>query len=309
MSLVFYEPGDVLYYPKWNVPSDKTISVTDRKIYFHRSRKIYTRYLFADLLDVLAREMHENVANDLDNVICIWGHEGVGKSHLAYWVAKKYNPNFDMEKSYTLSFEELLTKVQEYDGADEGAIFWLDEATNISNNRDWMLSDNKAFITMLEMFRSRKWCLLLCIPDYNRLDVYLREQRIRYSLHAEVLDWEHNPEKRRGYFELSRMDYRTSSGYRNIDKIGYGKFPQIPPGDAEQYLRIKNRTQNTKLSELYDEKHKKTRITELGRLNRKLILRLYEEDRMSYDDISELTGLTASTIKGYLSQARKERGE
>jgi len=307
MSMVFYEPGDKVYYPIWNEKSDKQMTVKDREVIFHKSGKVYTRYLFEDLLDILVEEMHENVRNDLDNVICCWGSEGVGKSALAYWIAKKYDPDFDMEKAYTLSFEELLTKIHEYDNADEGSVFWLDEATNIANNRDWMGRDNKQFITMLEMFRSRKWCLILCIPDYYRLDVYLREQRVRYSLHAEILGWEHNPTPNRGYFELKRLDYRKSKGYRNIDTVGYGKFDRIPAGDAETYKSIKERTQNSKLTEMYEEKNKKTRISELAKMNRKLILRLYEEDKMSYEQISEITGLTASTIKGYLSQARKER--
>ncbi len=307
MSMVFYTKGDEVYYPRWNIKSGKKLVVKDRKIYRYRSGKFYTRYLFENLLDTLVEEMHENVANDLDNVICIWGHEGTGKSNLAYWVAKKYDPNFDMKRSYTLSFRELLDKIHEYDNADEGTVFWLDEATNISNNRDWMQSDNKAFVTMLEMFRSRKWCLILCIPDYHRLDVYLREQRIRYSLHAEVLEWETQTEKRRGYFELTRMDYRTSSGYRNNIVVGYGEFSRIPAEDAQKYLQIKEETQNSKLNELHDEQHKKTRISELGKMNRKLILRLYEEDHMSYDQIAEITGLNKKTLGAYLTQARKER--
>lgn len=309
MSLVFYEKGDQLNYPRLNVESGKKITVLDRRIYVHPSGKIFTRYLFDDLLNTLVQEMHENVADDLDNVICVWGAEGSGKSNLAYWIAKKYDPDFDMRKSYTYSFDDLLTKIHEYNDADEGSVFWMDEATNISNNRDWMRSDNKQFITMLEMFRSRKWCLILCIPDYYRLDVYLREQRVRYSLHAEILDWEHNPEKKRGYFQLTRMDYRTSSGYRSENVVGYGKFDRIPAEDNRIYVQIKEETQNNKLSEMYDAKNKKTRMDKLSSLNKKLILRLHEEENMSYEDIAAFTDLTVGTVKMYCSHARKERGD
>lgn len=31
----------------------------------------------------------------------------------------------------------------------------MDEATDIASNRDWMKTDNKSFIQMLEMMRSR----------------------------------------------------------------------------------------------------------------------------------------------------------
>lgn len=309
MSIAFYEKGDVLNYPKWNVESKKKLTVQDRMIYIHDSGKIYTRYLFENLLDLLVEEMHENVENDLDNVVCIWGAEGSGKSNLAYWLAKKYDPNFDIERSYTYSFDDLLNRIHDCEDADEGSVFWMDEATNISNNRDWMHTDNKQFITMLEMFRSRKWTLILCIPDFNRLDIYLREQRIRYSLHAEVIDWENNPEKKRGYFQLTRMDYRTATGYRSENVVGYGKFDRIPEGESERYRKIKEETQNTKLNEIYDNKNKKTRMDQMSALNRKLILRLYEEDHLSAEEISEITGLTVGTVNVYMSKARKERDE
>lgn len=309
MSMIIYDQGDKVYYPQWQKPSGKQITVQDRYLHVYPNGKHYFRYLFSDLLDVLVQEMHENVENDLDNVLCIWGHEGSGKSHLAYWIAKKYNPNFDIEKSYTLSFEDLLTKIHDYDDADEGAIFWLDEGTNIANNRDFMQKDSRAFITMLEMFRSRKWCLLFCIPDYNRMDIYLREQRVRYALHAEETFWEHAPTRSRGYFQLTRMDNRSSGGYREKINVGYGIYPKIPDEDLQIYNRIKNETQNSKLNELYDNKNKKNRTEKLTLLNKKLILRLYENDQMSYEEISEYTGLSLATIRQYCSDARKERGD
>ena len=42
-------------------------------------------------------------------------------------------------------------------------------------------------------------------------------------------------------------------------------------------------------------------------MNRKLILRLYEEDHLNYDQIAEITGLNRKTLGAYLTQARKER--
>ena len=306
MRMVFYEPGDTVYYPVWNIKTSKELKVKDRKINFYkRSGKMYTRYLFENLLDVLVQEMHENVEDDLDNVLCISGAEGSGKSNLAYWVEKKYDPNFDMEKSYVYSFDDLLTKIHEYGEADEGSIFWMDEATNISNNRDWMHTDNKQFVTMLEMFRSRKWCLILCIPDYNRLDVYLREQRVRYSLVAEYQDWEHSPEKSRGYFKLTRMDTKSSNGFRRKNVVGYGCFDRIPAEDARKYKEIKLGTQNNKLTEMYDEKNKKDRNERMAAANRRMMLALHENGK-SYEEIAEMTGIGVRSVQTYISKAKKE---
>ena len=307
MGIPVFEVGDVVYYPhpRQMIKNDKPMTVIDRYVRLYPSGKIYIRYLYDDLLQRLAEEMHENIENDFDNVVCIWGAEGSGKSVLAYWLAKTYDPDFDMAKSYVYSFDDLLNKIHDSD-ADEGSIFWLDEATNISNNRDWMIRDNKTFIKMLEMFRSRKWTLLLCIPDFNRLDVYLREQRIRFSLHAEILAWQGSPEKKRGYFELRRVDVRNA--YRQEEVVGFGKFPNIPEGDREKYAEIKSMTQNSMLQEMYDRKNGGGRDAKGGKALRLLILEL-RENGMSVADIAAKTNLAEQTIMNYCRQARRERGD
>ncbi len=307
MGMAIYEKGDFLNYPEPFVESKVKMEIIDRKVRIYPSGKYYIRYLYKDLLDKLIDEMHQNIKDDLDNVVCIWGPEGSAKSTLAYWLAKKYNPNFDMKKAYTYSFDDLLNKIHELDD-DKNQIFWLDEATNISNNRDWMHKDNKAFITMLEMFRSRGWTLILCIPDYNRLDVYLREQRIRYALHTEWLDWEGAPVKNRGYFSLVRIDTR-SKGFRQEQFVGYGKFEKIPDEDVDEYRAIKESTQDEKLNEMYEAKMSKTAKNKTAAANRKLILRLRENDGMSPEEIAEFTGLSVGTIYNTLTKAKKERDE
>lgn len=305
MGLVVYEKGDWLNYPEPFVESKTKMQVIDRAIRVYPSGKWYIRYLYDGLLDILADEMHKNIEDHLDNVVCIYGSEGSGKSHLAYWLAKKYNPNFDMEKSYTYSFDDLLIKIHEFED-DKNAIFWLDEATNISNNRDWMRRDNKAFITMLEMFRSRGWTLILCIPDKDRLDVYLREQRVRYLLHADWLNWEEQPEIRRGYFGLFRVDTKTA-GYRKEKFVGYGEFDVIPEDDEKIYNSIKQRTQDAKLNEMYEQKNQKSVREKASTAQRKMILHLSEERGMTLNEIAELTGLSYGTVANNLSKAKKER--
>lgn len=308
MGRIVLEKGDKVYYPHpLNLtPNDRPMTVADRMIHFYPSGKIYIRYLLDGLLDQLVREMHENVENDFDNVIGIWGREGTAKSTLGYWVLKKFCPDFDMEQCYVPSFEDLLKKIHD-SNAREGAVFWLDEATNLASNRDWMNVDNKTFIKILEIFRSRKWTLILCIPDINRLDKYLREQRIRYTLHTEILDWESNPNKMRGYAELRRVD--VQSNFRSEQVVGYLKFPDIPPEDKAKYLAIKKSTQEDIIEEMYEKKNRRSgRDSAGGKALRRLLLQR-KEAGMSIAEIAAETGLAEQTVKQYCSMARRERGD
>lgn len=304
--MVIYEPGDVVYYPHpmRRQKTKKTMKVIDTwSKYYPSSGKWYIRYLYDGLMDCLVQEMHENVEKDLDNVICIWGAEGSGKSVLAYWLAKTYDPGFDMEEGYVYSFDDLLARVNESNGADTGRVFWLDEATNISNNRDWMRQDNKAFITMLEMFRSRKWTLIMCIPSFYRLDVYLRENRVRYALHAQILEWDSTKREQRGYFELTRIS--VNNGYRSEDKVGYGFFPDIPDEDREAYAKIKKGTQDDKLREMYEKKNGEDRNRQ-GYVIQDLILEKKERGE-TVAEIAAQTGYSEQTVMNLCTKARKRR--
>lgn len=309
MGMLLLKAGDTVYYPHPMdfTPNDRPMKVLDRKIYFHNSGKIFVRYLFDGLLDEMVREMHENVEQDFDNVICICGREGSGKSSVGYWILKKFDPDFDMKECYVPSFDDLLTKIRE-SKAREGAVFWLDEATNIASNRDWMNVDNKTFIKILEIFRSRKWTLILCIPDINRLDKYIREQRIRYILNVEILDWEKCHEQTRGYAELRRIDVK-SNNYRSEQVVGYMKFPDIPPEDKAKYQSIKKTTQEDIIEDMYEKKNRRSgRDTAGGKALRMMLLQK-RESGMSVSEIAEETGLAEQTVMNYCRQARRERGD
>ena len=58
--------------------------VLDAQIKMYRSGKFFIQYLYKDLLQKLAEDMHQNVKADYDNVVMIEGGEGSGKSNLAW---------------------------------------------------------------------------------------------------------------------------------------------------------------------------------------------------------------------------------
>ena len=309
------EAGDTLKYPQMKLLKpdnpEVNLAVIDRKIYRYRSGKIYVSYLYDGLDGALVKEMHANIDDHLDNLIVIHGFEGTGKSHMAYHLAKLFNPDFDIRKNYIYEFSEFLSRVTDDLDSPPGTVYWLDEASNIASNRDWMHTDNKEFIKVLEMFRSRGWTLILCIPQLDRLDLYIRETRARYLIRTAVMSWDSDKRssKKRGYFSLERVDF--SNNYRSVKKVGFGEFPPIPEPDLSVYEKIKLESQTKKIQQLNAMKEAKMaggRNEQLGKKFRKLVLEMSEMG-CSYERMAEITGMSKDSMVQYAYKARKEREE
>lgn len=241
MTSGILDKGDVVWYPNPNTPGvGKPLKVLDRQVIIRTGgAKSYVRYLYDGLLEAVAGTMRYNIQRDYDNLIVITGKEGSGKSNLAYSLCKAYDPRFSIEDGYVYEYDGFMRRLDEMveGGQDKGKVFWLDEATNIASNRDWMHSNNKQFIQLLEMMRSRGWTLILCIPSFERLDIYIREQRVRMVLTALQTSWDFDPETKRGYFELKTPI--TSYDKRYFKTAGYGTFPPMDAEAKAKYEAIK----------------------------------------------------------------------
>lgn len=302
---IVYDIGDDVGYPHFGDVGGRRMTVLDRNVIIYRSGKSYVEYLLDGLLEHLAEDMHTNVEKDFDNLIVVAGKEGSGKSNLAYHLCKLYDPDFNVEDGYIYEFHAFIEKLTENQGGDRGKIFWMDEATNIASNRDWMKNDNKTFIQMLEMMRSRGWSLVMCIPSVERLDVYIREFRLRYLLVTKEMKWENNQTFGRGYVEiklpLKNDRWRT---------IGYARFPQMSKDEKEKYEQIKMSHQDEKIQEIQrkveKEKRTKSRFEQDRKNIRTLVLYAYESGR-TYNEIAQMLGCSRENVKLLLRQARDER--
>ena len=305
MGIVIYEKGDVLHYPRPFDPTGKEMIVEDYHLdYYKKTGKYYIRYLYSNLLDLIAQDMHENIEDDMDNIIAVVGGEGVGKSTLIYNLLKKFKPDFEVEDVLVRNFRDFVEKAQDWDA--HSGIFWFDEATEVSNNRDWMRDNNKQFIKILEKCRSKNGTLILAIPSYDRLDVYLRECRVRHILHAQRLDWEHRREVKRGYFQLTKIEYKGD--FRDEIKVGYGMFDDIPKDDRDRYVKAKAEFQDADLADILVKLQEKETRGQKGRALEKMIYNLRQEGR-SVDEIAGMTGLTKETVMVYASKEKRRRKE
>lgn len=282
-------------------------TVEDVQVIRYPSGKIFIRYLFSDLMELLIDDMKKNIRNNFDNVVVVCGAEGSGKSNLAWQVCHAFNPTFDLTTNYIYSSEDFRDKLKE--GSDLKSTFWMDEGSNIANNRDWQSLGNKDFISILEMMRSRGWTLVFCIPSFERLDVYIREHRIRYLLECKPMRFNSDETQvERGYFELKK---KTDLGFVTI---GCGRYDPIPPDVKKTYEQIKLEAQEKKIEAVTSReepgsKYKK-KYEEKAKEMDAVMLQLWDSKTCKREELMTMFGIVSEQVfYNRISKARKAHGK
>lgn len=279
----------------------------------HKSGRYFTQYLYKDLLDLLAKDMLENVKRDYDNVLLATGGEGSGKSGVMYWILRKFkelrtgswDDETDVADAYTYNMDFMRERMMSDDFGS--GFFWMDETTQIASNRDWQSNDNKDFISMLETFRSKKFFFGGCAPKLERVDVYLREFRMRYHVHVQPMSFPKIGYMPRGIFELSKRNPQSGE----MEHVGYGLYPDMPESAKNVYLPLKEKCQDdlrqkistggkgNKYKGMYESERKK---------NNEIMLQLHDLRLVEDSELMRLFGYdNRGTFANALSTARQRR--
>lgn len=278
------------------------LTIEDYSIVHHASGKPFIRYLCTDLLEKLAEDMRSNISADYDNLVLIEGNEGSGKSNFTWQLCKAINPDFDFKRQLTYTVDDLKTRLQ--GGDDKHSVFWLDEAYDIANKRDWNTDRNKMFVTLLVKMRSRGWTLMMDVPRFEDMDVYIRDHRARYVITCCPCDFKHSGYKERGYFELKKRD---KSG--RWQHIGYGEYDRMPEDVDAEYRAVKESSQDRSLKALSEDgtspgaRYRKKYEDQSRRLN-KAVLMLHDAG-ISREDIMDTLGITQKTYYNMLEKGKK----
>ena len=304
MRIVMDGEGDVRRTPIGD------LTIRDSQFLTYPNGKFFIRYLYDDLIEKLAEDTHRNLQNDYDNIIVVAGPEGSGKSNLAWQICRAIDPEFDVSKQYVYdmdSFKEELAK-----GGERKPTWWMDEGSNLANNREWQSQDNRDIVSLLEMMRSRGWTMVICIPREERLDKYIRENRIRYMLHCSPMKFSHHGFKERGYFELKKRNNRDG-----FDLVGYGEYSQIPADEKKRYEEIKWQSQQKKIKQIIDGDEKKPSngskykkmYEEERRSRREIMLRMHESGTDT-QHLMDLFGIDSKqTFYNQINKAKRENNE
>ena len=208
--------------------------VLDEKLLIYpKSGKFFIQRLYKDLLQKLAADMHNNVADNFDNIVMVSGGEGSGKSNAAFQILQAYSPGFDMNSTYVYNMDGIRERFAMKDYG--GGLFWMDETSQIASNRTWQSDDNKDLVSILETSRSKGFTIVGCVPKLDRVDLYLRETRMQYHIICHPMNFPSIGYKKRGVFELYKRNRETL----NMDHVGYGLYDPMPPEASAIYEPIK----------------------------------------------------------------------
>lgn len=269
--------------------------------------KPFIQYLYDDLLGLLVKDMHNNVDQKFDNVLLAVGGEGSGKSSFMWNLCSRYDPErFDVEQSYTYDMDVLRDRFANRDFGN--GIFWLDETTQVASNRDWQSRDNKDFVDILETMRSKRFLFAGCAPKLERVDVYLRDFRMRYLVKCMPFTF---PKpygyKRRGYFELFKRDETTLA----MKHVGYGMYDPMPKEVDDVYQPLKEAFQDRKIAEIGERKNSgagakyKLKYEEQQKRNNEIMVQLHDRKIMDDAEIMKMFGYNnPKTFANALSKYR-----
>lgn len=277
--------------------------VLDMNIKFYKSGKYFVQYLYEDLLQKLAEDMHDNVRASYDNIVMIEGGEGSGKSNLAWNVFQEYQPGFDIGQTYVYNMDGIRERFRAADYG--GGLFWMDETSQIASNRTWQSEDNKDLVSILETSRSKGFTIIGCVPKIERVDIYLRESRMRYQLICKPMSFPNIGRKDRGIFELRKRNNESLQ----MDHVGYGLFDPMPKEASQIYEPIKADFQERFRQKIAEGKEKpgkyKDKYIEAQNRNTAVMAALHDRGLVDDDTLMDLFGYDQKkTFQNAISRAR-----
>lgn len=309
-----FEKGDRVQWPETEKPASdnqRSLTVKDRIVIRYPSGKYYIKYLFENLIDRMIEDMKTNVSENFDNILTIIGSEGSGKSNIAHYVAKRYDPDLDLSKSMINSWEQFLESIT----TDPQRVYWFDEAILVAAGRDWMKEANKMLVSSLQTIRFMKLLIIFCIPAIDSIDVYIRTFRTRYILEAHVMCWPHDARAHRGYGELyvpkskeerkmlpnnaKAIDFFRSKGFFEHPKMADDTYDQMKKENSDENLiRMKEQLTPAKSRYARDKKSLSS-----------LISYMVDVQGLSYKEIADIAGMPYNTVKGIAWRQRNETGD
>lgn len=202
--------------------------------------------IYSDAFDEFAKLLVRRIKRNQQNVIMVEGSTGAGKSTFAillcYELAKRLKVDFDLEKDYVYTMEDLLVKIQD---PNASPINLIDEAVLVMNSKGSMTKQNRDMVDIFNTMRSLGWTTVLVAPSIFQIDKTMRLMHIDYKVHCSSEDDSIIRGYGRGFFEISkpkRYEYsKDAEPYWVLQLTGV--FGKLPPRIDGLYQPIKLKAQ------------------------------------------------------------------
>ena len=174
----------------------------------------------------------------------------------------------------------------------------IDEGALLGFSRDAMTKNTKSLVKVLTSCRSKNNLILICIPNINLLDRYLREHRVSAVLKVTkkgMVDiYHYTTYKKATYKEKFSKKFKLK---RSSMRDSYPKFEKLYGGDKwDEYLKHKHK-------ELEKDKPK---VLNKKALEDEFILNLYSGG-LNQREIGEVLNRSKSTIGDAIQRARHRK--
>ena len=247
--------------------------------------------------------IHEGVTKkNYDNVLCIVGDEGKGKSNILlnivdYWLRKIYDEvNPEMANKYiamdSKDLGKVLKDVTNYD------ILANDEAADLSN-RSSMSKMNKTYVKAYQIIRGKNLFTILVLPDLFDLDSFFRKRRVRHLIYTDkrgiIAFW---GKKRLKKLVALNEDSKIKS-YTCVRPLFIDRVPLYKGILAEPYKIMKENKISLVQQQLYDELTNETTDKGSDRLGEAMI-KLKEEYGLSNAQVGKFFSYTGQTVGNYI---------
>lgn len=200
----------------------------------------------------LAGGIRATLDRDMDVVLAWTGPERVGKSTGALHLARLLNGGLDLKRDVIYDPEEFLKAILTYESK---SCIVADESMALSYKREAMTYKNRALNRAFAEIGRRNLCVVLALPNFSDLDVYLRGWRVRLWLHtyergkAVVFTRDKSPftsdpwrmaEREAHYLVMRQIGYAVPVALRAVSGcVAHITFPPLSPDMDAAYRRHK----------------------------------------------------------------------
>ena len=249
-----------------------------------------------------------------DNVVCIDGDEGQGKTNLAmaicYYVACMSKRDYSVKENIFFELDDVI----KYASTTKEKIIHWDEGALGGMSIQWWKQNQQKFIQLLMTARKKKHFIVICIPRFYKLNEYIIIDRSIALLHVYSRK---NIQKGRFCYYTKRAkeklmeDWRRKhiKNYRKL-KTFWGSFPEaekkiFSPEERAEYETKKD----TAIENLCKTKEVASREVMKKRISLDLIDRVTKQGiNLSSKDWEKIFGVSERTLFNY-KKSLKERDE